>query len=543
MASAASLLTDDHFCCPICLDVFNKPVSIPCGHTFCHTCITKYWETAKHLFECPLCKETYYPKPILRVNIFIADMAEKFKKTVIKKTSSPSQEEAIVKVKCNLCTEPCSNAIKSCLVCFMSFCKEHLKPHQTLPNLQRHKLIQPVNDLQSRLCKSHGEPWELFCREDQMFLCVPCKVEHKTHTVVTLEEEAKIRKTKLEKDKESTDQMIEARQQKIFDIQCSLDGIRNNAEKALSYKDHVMAAVVDYIKRSQTELTEVINKKLQEIEKDGMDCIAELDAEIVQIKVKKEQLNKTSLTDDDFAFLENALSVTVPSPKVKDLPQIKLKNGNFVIQDAMDELNNSVMSKINSLCDPTFREKQQYAVDVTFDSDTAHPSLNVSADGKQVAIGNQKRNVENKPDRFFKVLNVLGKEGFSTGKHYYEVQVKGKTQWDLGVVNESINRKGDIRLSPQNGYWTIWFRKGYELTANAGPAVNLPVRQIPEKVGVFVDYEEGQVSFYNVDARAVIFSFTKYKFTEKLFPFFSPCDIDGGNNSAALIITPVVTDH
>ncbi|KAM4732411.1 E3 ubiquitin-protein ligase TRIM39-like isoform 1-T2 [Anableps anableps] len=544
MASAMSLMTDESFSCSICLDVFTKPVTIPCGHTFCNDCITKHWETVKHLFECPLCKETYYPKPMLRVNIFIAEMAEKFKNMVKKKTSSSPQEVPTGKVLCNLCTEPKSAAVKSCLECFMSFCTKHLEPHQTLPNLQRHKIIQPVNDLLNRLCKTHSEPLEFFCKGDQMFLCLSCKVkDHKTHTVATLEEEAKMRKAKLGKEKESTDQMIEARQQKILDIQCSLDRIRNNADEALSCKNHILAAVVDYIQRSQIELTEVINRKLQEIEKEGIDFITELDAEILQIKETKEQLDKTSLTGDDFTFLENALSFTVSSPKVKHWPDLKLNTDQFAIQNAMDELQISVRSKINTLCDPTFREKQQYAVDVTFDPDTAHALLNVSADGKQVATGNQKRNVDNKPERFHKVLNVLAKEGFSSGKFYYEVQVKGKTQWDLGVVSESINRKGDIRLSPKNGYWTIWFRNGNELTANAGPAVNLPVRQIPEKVGIFVEYEQGQVSFYDVDARAIIFSFTGYSFTEKLFPFFSPCFSEGGKNSAALIITPVTTNH
>ncbi|MEQ2258042.1 hypothetical protein XENORESO_003447 [Xenotaenia resolanae] len=543
MASATSLMTDDNFSCSICLDVFTKPVSIPCGHTFCHDCITKHWETVKHVFECPLCKETYYQKPTLRVNIFIADISERFKDIMKRKASSPLQEAGVGNVLCNLCADPKSTAVKSCLVCFMSFCKKHLQPHLLLPNLQRHKLIQPVNDLLSRICKTHGEPLEFFCRVDQIFLCLSCKnKDHKTHEAVTFEEEAKIRKTRLEKEKESTDKMIEARQQNIFHIQCSLEGSRNNADEALSCKNHMITVVTDYICRSQIELTNVINTKLQGIEKEAKEFIMELDAEIVKIKMKKEQLNKASIADDDFTFLENALSLTVSSPKVKDWSDLKLNTDQFAIQGAIAELQMSITSKINSLCDPTFREKQQYAVDVTLDPDTAHPLLNVSADGKQVATENQKRNIENKPERFDQVLNVLAKEGFSSGKSYYEVQVKGKTQWDLGVVSGSINRKGDIRLSPKNGYWTIWLRKGNVLTANADPAVNLPMRQMPEKVGVFVDYEQGQVSFYDVEARAIIFSFTGYNFNEKLFPFFSPCVNDGGKNSAALIITPVTNN-
>lgn len=84
-------------------------------------------------------------------------------------------------------------------------------------------------------------------------------------------------------------------------------------------------------------------------------------------------------------------------------------------------------------------------------------------------------------------------------------QVKDKIHWDLQVANQSINRKGDLRLSPENGYWTIWLRKGGEFTANASHVLNLHVREMHQKVGVCVDYEDGEVSFYDVDGRACIF--------------------------------------
>ena len=99
------------------------------------------------------------------------------------------------------------------------------------------------------------------------------------------------------------------------------------------------------------------------------------------------------------------------------------------------------------------------AVDVTLDPDTAHPYLILSEDGKQVRHGDTRTNRPNTPKRFNKSVNVLGMEGFSTGRFYYEVTVKGKTDWDLGVARESVNRKRKITLSPKNGYWTVWLRK------------------------------------------------------------------------------------
>ncbi|XP_048059596.1 E3 ubiquitin-protein ligase TRIM21-like isoform X8 [Megalobrama amblycephala] len=182
---------------------------------------------------------------------------------------------------------------------------------------------------------------------------------------------------------------------------------------------------------------------------------------------------------------------------------------------------------------------QQYAVDVTLDPDTAHPYLILSNDGKQVRCGDSGQKLPNKPERFNYTVSVLGKEGFSSGKFYFEVQVKGKTEWELGVARESINRKGQIILTPSNGFWTVWLRNENEYKALSDPSVSLSLSVKPQRVSVFVDYEEGLVSFYDVESSSHIYSFTGQSFTGKLYPYFCPGLNDKGKNSVPLIITPV----
>ncbi|XP_055777811.1 butyrophilin subfamily 2 member A2-like isoform X2 [Salvelinus fontinalis] len=213
------------------------------------------------------------------------------------------------------------------------------------------------------------------------------------------------------------------------------------------------------------------------------------------------------------------------------------------------ELKKDLITKLKILADqldlvnmkgcPELETIRKHAVDVTLDPDTAHPGLILSEDRKQVRRGNIKQNLPDNPERFDTVHYVLGKEGFSSGRFYYEVQVEEKTGWTLGVARESINRKKYIFMKPENGCWTVW-RRNKEYKAFTGPSVILSLREKPQKVGVFVDYEKGQVSFYNVEARSHIYSFTGYTFTEKLYPFFYSGITD---ISDPLVITPVgVTD-
>uniref|UniRef100_A0A673GST5 Uncharacterized protein n=1 Tax=Sinocyclocheilus rhinocerous TaxID=307959 RepID=A0A673GST5_9TELE len=185
----------------------------------------------------------------------------------------------------------------------------------------------------------------------------------------------------------------------------------------------------------------------------------------------------------------------------------------------------------------TLNEKLCQTVDVTLDPDTAASYLILSDDGKQVSDGDIEQDVPENPKRFDDCC-VLAKEGFRSGRFYYEVQVEGKSDWNLGVVRESINRKGEISPSPENGFWLLG-----EVTENLYLVSDNPFvtffLETPEKVGVFVDYEEGLVSFYDVESSSHIYSFTGQTFTDKLYPYFGPGDNDAGKNSNPLIISPV----
>ncbi|XP_065271849.1 butyrophilin subfamily 1 member A1-like isoform X4 [Emys orbicularis] len=184
-----------------------------------------------------------------------------------------------------------------------------------------------------------------------------------------------------------------------------------------------------------------------------------------------------------------------------------------------------------------WRCAQIYTVDVTLDPDTANPWLVLSEDRKCVRLGVKYQDLPNNPKRFDKYAIVLGTEGFAGGRRYWEVEVGDKTAWNLGVCRESVSRKGEVTLSPKDGCWVVWLRDG-EYKAGTSPLTPLPVSVRPSRVGIFLDYEAGEVSFYNVTDRSHLFTFTD-TFSGTLHPYFYPGRNAGSENVAPLIICPV----
>ncbi|KAM4615080.1 E3 ubiquitin-protein ligase TRIM39-like [Polymixia lowei] len=543
MASASSFLSEEQFQCSICLDVFTEPVSIQCGHTFCKTCITKYWDDSD-LCQCPLCKMVFSERPVIHVNVVLLEMAAQFSKSVQIRTACPPDQEHTkeVDVSCDMCTGLKNKALKSCLVCLASYCETHLEPHERVASFKKHTLINPVENLEDRVCKKHERPLELFCRTDQTCVCQFCiEGDHRTHDTVPIEEEYREKKTQMRKKESAVQQMIQEREVKVREIKQSVELSRKDTKQNIADQNEFFTSLVDFIEKSQAEVIDEIEEKQEATERRAEGLIKELEQEITELKKKGTELEQLSHTEDHLHLLHSSPSLSTPPPN-KDWSDIHVHSGlsKKTLRRSLTELKETLTQEIEKWCDGgvEFKRIQQYAVDVTLDPDTANPNLILSQDGKQVHYGDVNKNLPDNPERFSLHIFVLGKQSFSSGRFYYEVEVKEKTGWYLGVIRESINRKRSVILKHMNGCWTISLDNG-EYKARNDQLVLLSLKEKPQIVGVFVDYEEGLVSFYDVEAKDHIYSFTNCTFTDKLFPLFCPGTNYDGTNSSPLIICPV----
>uniref|UniRef100_A0A8C9XUB4 Uncharacterized protein n=1 Tax=Sander lucioperca TaxID=283035 RepID=A0A8C9XUB4_SANLU len=493
-----SSLEIKHFLCSICLDVFTDPVSTSCGHNFCKNCITEHWNTNdQHL--CPMCKKVFNTKPELHVNTFISEMVSQFRQSAQQKASIP----------CDVCTGTKLKALKSCLV----------------------------------MCMKHDKPLELFCKTDQTCVCMLCSVlDHKVHDVVPLKEEYEGKKVELGKTEAEIQQMIQKRRLKIQEIKHSVDLSEEDADREIAEGVQVFTSLKESVERGLNELINTIKEKQKTTEKQAEAFIKELEQEISELMKRSTEVEQVLRSEDHLHLLQSVQSLNIQQPPpTKDWTEVSVRPSSYegTVVKAVVQMEETLSKQMKKLLEAELKRVQQYAMDVTLDPDTAHPNLILSDDGKQVNLGDVRRNLPDNPERFSYRVCVLGKKSSSSGRLYFEVQVKGKTEWTLGVATESIKRKGSIALNSQRGFWTIALRDGNEYKAGADPPVLLSLKSQLQKVGVFVDYEEGLVSFYDVDAAALIYSFTGCSFTEKLFPYFHTGNNDGGKNSAPLIISPV----
>ncbi|XP_038672714.1 zinc-binding protein A33-like [Scyliorhinus canicula] len=418
----------------------------------------------------------------------------------------------------------------SCPQCRQVFTQRNVRPARTLINIVEKvrevkvKVTQPQEEF---YCQEHEEKLKLFCEDEHKAICLVCGMSraHKTHSVIPIKEAAQIFKNKLETSLETLQKQMDLslhskreREDGIFHMKAEVDRLRNeiNSEfekmhKFLFEKEELMKA----------ELERKSNKIFEEMENNltkTMDEISSLEAAIRDLKSRLEvQLAPEFLKDIQDLLLRSQMEFHKPGTVSTQLPVAIAGEPVKYIK---------VWREMRAVISPV-------PASLTLDLETANSGLIISQDLTSVRDGSEEPDRPDHPKRFEMSLYVLSSQSFTSGRHYWEVGLGNKPLWIVGVCRESVDRKAYISESAENGFWTIARLSSGKLLKIPGVISQLEVKT--RKLGIYLDYEGGQVSFYDAEDMSHLYTFTD-TFTEKLYPIFNPCNNDFGDNSEPLTL-------
>ncbi|XP_036623250.1 E3 ubiquitin-protein ligase TRIM11-like isoform X1 [Trichosurus vulpecula] len=383
--------------------------------------------------------------------------------------------------------------------------QRNLRPNRPLAKMaEMARQLHPPSPVPQGLCGKHREPLKLFCEEDQALLCLVCERarDHWTHRVSPVEEAAEDYKGKLEKSLEHLrKQMGEALQfQTQGEETCII------WQKMVESQKQNVTAEFDKLRRFLAEEEQKLLQKLDEEESETLPRLRENKAKLIQQSHSLEEL----ITELEERCQRPALGL------LQDVREVLRRS-----QDVKLQLPEVVSMELRTVCRvPGLVEMlRRFRGDVTLDPDTANPELVLSEDGRSVRRGDIRQALPDSQERFDPGPCVLGRESFTSGRHYWEVEVGERVNWALGVCKENVNRKETGELSAGNGFWILVFFGNYYYSPDQ---TFIPLREAPRRVGIFLDHEAGHISFYSVTDGSLLFMFSQVTFSGTLRPLFSP---------------------
>nr|XP_023969709.1 E3 ubiquitin-protein ligase TRIM7-like isoform X1 [Chrysemys picta bellii] len=451
--------------CAVCLDYFKDPVSLDCGHHFCQACITRCWEALSTNLHCPECRET--------------------------------------------------------------FSQRNFKPNRQLRNIveaSRKLTLEPTKEPEvGRVCEKHKEDLIVFCQEDQTPICLVCHLsrDHREHTAVPIEEAAEDYKDQ---------------------IWSRLKILKKEREAILSFKLSGENKSHEVLKQLETEKQKVVSEFqqlrqfLEKQERLRLAQLEELNKEIE--KGRAEYVAKLSEEISSFSSLISEMEQKCQQPASEFLQDIKgtlsrCERKKFQNPVAFSsELKSRIWesSQRNASLEPImkkFKDSLSSAqhlnkANVTLDPDTANHRLTVSADRRSMRWGETEKDLPENPERFDADFCVMGCEGFTSGRHTWEVEVEGWGFCFVGVARESVSRKGEISFNPEQGIWAVSCSED-QYWALTSPEQRIPLSpsRAPPRIQVHLDYEQGKVAFFDAGTGDPIFTFPPASFAgERIRPFF-----------------------
>ncbi|XP_063051935.1 tripartite motif-containing protein 16-like [Engraulis encrasicolus] len=501
MASASSQ-EEDSFTCPVCLDLLGDPVTIPCGHNFCMRCIKNCWdqEDSKGEYSCPLCKDTFNSRPVLRKNRLMAEMVEKFGKTSIQAAAPARCYAGPGDVACDVCTGRKFKAVKSCQECLLSYCDTHLKAHNELVG-RNHTIIDATGQLQERICPRHKKVFEIFCRTDQSCICYLCTMDdHRGHDTITATAEWSHQKEGLGQSQRRCQQIIQLKEKELQELRKAVETLKSGAQTAVKKSERMFAEMIRSIERRRSEVTKLIRaqEKAEVSRAEGL--LKRLEQEIAELKRTDAEMKQFSLTQDPIHFLKN----------ISSIPESPYSTVSFISYGRA------------LIADPVTREDfMKYSCHFTLDPNTAHTCLHLSEGNRRVETRNEYQSYPDHPDRFDWWPQVLCREGVSA-RCYWEVEWCGEFV-KIAASYKSIISKGggnECGFGCNDQSWSLDLWSSSSSFWYNNEQTELPL-VASSRIGVYVDHRAGTLAFYSISGDTMTLLHRVHTtFTQALYPGF-----------------------
>uniref|UniRef100_A0A672YIT1 B30.2/SPRY domain-containing protein n=1 Tax=Sphaeramia orbicularis TaxID=375764 RepID=A0A672YIT1_9TELE len=355
----------------------------------------------------------------------------------------------------------------------------------------------------------HQEEPKLFCKDENRAVCSICDVSvHDTHTVVPVEEAVTEMKDELKSDLKS----LQEKKKKYEETEEIYNEIIQHLKKQVLFTENQIRAEFNKLQQFLKEEEESRLAALREEEEQKRRSV------IREMKRIEEQMS--SVSDSICAVEEELQKASAPF-----LISCKDTQSRARAQCSVSEpqlISGALIHVDKHLGNLSFRVWDEMRDKVHFspvilDPNTAHGRLHLSDDLTSVRYGDTYQHLPDNPERFTRYFDALGCEGFNSGKHSWDVEVGDHPKWILGLAKESVDRKGEAGLSPQYGIWCLKHLSGKYTN---GPGRTVTVQTSPQRIRVELDYDRGEVSFYNAEDKTHIYTYTD-TFTEKLYALIS----------------------
>ncbi|XP_040203051.1 E3 ubiquitin-protein ligase TRIM39-like [Rana temporaria] len=472
--------------CSVCLNIYTDPVMLRCGHDFCRVCIDLVLDTQEGSggYSCPECREKFQDRPSLKRNITLRNIVENFL------SAHPDQEES--GVFCTYCVDSPVPAVRSCLLCEVSLCDKHLRVHK---KSTEHILCDPTFSMESRKCSVHKKILEYYCTEDDTCVCVSCSMigVHKGHEMTSLDEASEKKKETLQKlltKREETEERVQSLQYQRWKVE----------EEAAGDTERV------------TVLFRDLRRLLEDLEKRVLREISgraeRISISIRDLETKKEKLSRKMRHIEELCNMTDPLTVLQESDTgdlcdTEDGDNEDRERHEKLLHDGGGLDVAGISHTLHTLYD-IIKEVNvdlyiQGAADILLDVNTAQNNLHISDDRKTVSWSHRNQKHPKTPERFQYYYQVMSSRSFSSGRHYWEVDVGGSESWRVGMCYPSIDRRGgQSGIGYNNKSWGLDREGNQYKVIHDNKKILLSTDISSNRVRIDLDYKAGRISFYDL---------------------------------------------